>query len=186
MADPPLKGRLLVAQPALRDPNFDRSVVLILEHSEAGAIGLILNRPGAFPLADITPEWALFAPPPAVVFAGGPVSDEAKAICLARIRGEARGDGWSPLSDSVGTLDLTLSPEEVESRVEEVRLFAGYAGWGGGQLEAEIAGGGWFVVDARPVDAFTNDPAGLWKAVLGRQRGLLAWFATFPPDVRYN
>jgi putative transcriptional regulator len=185
MSESPLRGRLLVSQPTLKDPNFDRSVVLVLEHGDEGAVGLVLNRPSEVGLAETLPLWAQRAASPPVVFVGGPVVEEDTAICLARAAGD-EVDGWKPIADGFGTLDVNRVPAEIDVKVDEIRLFAGYSGWARGQLEMEISMGGWFVVDARPVDAFTADPGGLWKAVLGRQRGMLAWMATFPPDVHMN
>jgi putative transcriptional regulator len=186
VSESPLRGRLLVAQPALADPNFDRTVVLVLQHSDDGAIGVVLNRPSEFGVEGALPNWASLAASPAVLFVGGPVVEEGTAICLARARGAPPDAFFKPVLDTVGTLDVDRLPAEVGTVIEEVRLYAGYAGWSAGQLESEIAAGGWFVVDARPVDGFTSDPAGLWHAVLGRQRGQMAWFATFPPDVALN
>ena len=186
MTEGSLTGRLLVAQPVLKDPNFDHAVVLVLEHSGDGAIGVVLNRPSEFDVEGALPNWARLATHPAVVFVGGPVVEEGTAICLARARRSAPEDLFKPVLPGVGTLDVNQRPETVGEAIEEVRLFAGYAGWSGGQLEGEIEAGGWFVVDARPLDGFTTDPGGLWRAVLGRQRGQLAWFANFPPDVALN
>jgi putative transcriptional regulator len=185
MIDSPLRGRLLVSQPNLKDPNFDRSVVFVLEHGDDGAVGLVLNRPTEVELAGTLPLWTGYAASPPVVFAGGPVVEEDTAICLARAGG-GETDGWKPMADDLGTLDVNRPPAEIGVKVHEIRLFAGYSGWARGQLEMEISMGGWFVVDARPVDAFSADPEGLWKAVLGRQRGMLAWMATFPPDIQMN
>jgi putative transcriptional regulator len=186
VAEIELRGKLLVAQPALRDPNFDRTVVLVLDHGEEGAVGLVLNRPSDTELADALPEWGPFAASPSVVFVGGPVVEEGSAICLSRARSGEATDAWKPLVDGIGTLDVNRAPAEVGVDVEELRLFAGYSGWSKGQLEAEIEAGGWFILDAKPVDSFTNDPQGLWRAVLGRQRGIVSWFANFPPDARMN
>jgi putative transcriptional regulator len=181
-----LRGRLLVAQPSLRDPNFERTVVLVLEHGEDGAIGVVLNRPSEFGVDGALPNWAALASAPAVVFIGGPVVEAGTAICLARARAEAPDEVFKPVLEGVGTLDVNRAPEELGSAIEEVRVYAGYAGWTAGQLEGEIEAGGWFVVDARPVDGFTSDPERLWHAVLGRQPGEMGWFATFPPDITMN
>lgn len=180
-----MRGRLVVSQPTLKDPNFDRTVVLLLEHGEEGAIGLVLNRPSVAEIAEALPEWAAKAASPPMVFVGGPVIEEGAAICLARCAAD-ENDSWKPVMNGIGTLDVNLSPGEIGVKVEEIRLFAGYSGWSKGQLEVEIALGGWFVLPARPADVFTADPEGLWKAVLGRQGGMLSWMATFPPDVHMN
>ena len=185
MSDESLRGKLLVSQPTLKDPNFDRTVVLLLEHGDDGVIGVVLNRQSDVEMAEALPEWADKAATPALVFVGGPVVDEGTAVCLARSQGDET-EAWKPMENGIGTLDVNVAPDEAGVTIDEIRLFAGYSGWSKGQLEMEIEIGAWFVVDARPVDAFTTDPEGLWKAVIGRQPGMLAWMATFPPDVAMN
>lgn len=182
-----LKGRLLVATPNLGDPNFERTVVLVLEHGAEGALGVVLNRPSQLDVADPLPEWAPAAAQPPVVFIGGPVAPSA-AVCLARLGRHGGTDGWQPLlaGTPVGTLDLDSDPEETIPRLEEIRVFAGYAGWGPGQIEGEIADGGWFVVDADAADALSPAPERLWSVVLRRQRGALALFAGYPADPSLN
>jgi putative transcriptional regulator len=186
-----LKGHLLVATPALGDPNFERTVIFVLEHNEEGALGLVLNRPTETDFVDPLPDWYGFAAYPPVVFVGGPVSRQS-AIGLARVApavaGEAgeAGDGWVPVLDTIGTVDLSMRPEDLRPEVEEVRVFAGYAGWGEEQLEDEIDSGAWFVVPARPDDALSTHPEGLWRRVLRRQPGRVAVFANFPPDPALN
>jgi putative transcriptional regulator len=182
-----LKGRLLVATPNLGDPNFERTVVLMLEHGEEGALGVVLNRPSELDVAEPLPEWASAAAHPSVVFIGGPVAPSA-AVCLARLGRHGGAQGWQPLlaGTPVGTLDLDADPDEAIPRLEEIRIFAGYAGWGPGQLEREIADGGWFVVDADPADPLSPAPEQLWSAVLRRQPGTLALFAAYPADPTLN
>lgn len=180
-----MKGRLLVATPALGDPNFERTVVLILEHGEDGAIGVVLNRPTGTDVADPLPGWHRLAAEPPVVFAGGPVSPDA-AICLARSWPDEFTDAYEPLLGALGTVDLSVDPDDVSSAVQGVRIFAGYAGWGGGQLEDEIASGAWFVVDARAEDVLSAEPEELWEQVLRRQPGKLKFYANFPSDPAVN
>ena len=194
-AEEALKGRLLVATPNLGDPNFARTVVLILEHGDEGALGVVLNRPSDLDLAEPLPQWARAAAHPPVIFIGGPVAPSA-AVCLARLGVDGGARGWQPLLGPtgplsgmprpVGTLDLDSDPDEAIPRLEEIRVFAGYAGWGPGQLEGEIAAGGWFVVDADAADPLSPAPEELWSAVLRRQRGSLAFFASYPPDPAMN
>ena len=183
MSDEGLRGKLLVAQPSLVDPNFYRAVVLVLQQNDEGAIGLILNRPSDVDAVEPLGDWAGLAAQPKVVFVGGPVVEENTAICLARVRRNPGAAMWKELANGIGTLDIN---NPVDPAVEEVRLFAGYAGWSAGQLETEIEVGGWFVLDAKPIDAFSADPKGLWKAVMARQRGMMAWFVNYPPDARLN
>jgi putative transcriptional regulator len=184
--DASLKGRLLVASPALRDPNFDRTIVLVLEHTDDGALGLVLNRPSETELAEMLPAWGGVAAEPGVVFVGGPVSP-GSAIGLAVAQAGDDGDGFVPVVGPLGTVDLTRDPDDVRPDVRAVRVFAGYAGWAGGQLEQELDAGGWFVVDADGfADALAEDPEHLWRTVLRRQRGPLAWLAHFPEDPETN
>ncbi|MGQ0521019.1 MAG: YqgE/AlgH family protein [Actinomycetota bacterium] len=185
MDDAPLTGRLLVATPVLGDPNFDRTVVLVLEHSAEGAVGLVLNRPSETAVGEPLPEWDDVTASPAVIFVGGPVSQSA-VIGLARGRDPASTEVWRPVVAGVGIVDLAGSPEEVAAAVEDLRLFAGYAGWGDGQLEEEIDAGAWWVVDAAPADVLGARPERLWSAVLGRQPGRLALYAHFPADPSTN
>lgn len=179
------KGRLLVATPNLQDPNFSRTVVFILEHGDDGAIGVVLNRPSETGLGEALPDWQSLAAPPAVVFVGGPVAPAA-AIGLARSEAPEPLDGWAPLGDHLGTVDLSRSPDDLGIGVEELRVFAGYAGWTAGQLDAELAADGWFVVDSLPHDPFAHEPGGLWSVVLRRQPGRLAMFAHAPPQPSVN
>jgi putative transcriptional regulator len=180
-----LRGRLLVAAPGLRDPNFDRSVVLVVEHDADGALGLVLNRATATAVADVLPAWEPLAGDPPVVFAGGPV-DGTAAICLGSTRPGVVNPAVQAVTPTVGVVDLDADPALLTSDVAHVRVFAGYAGWGGGQLDEEVEADGWFVVDALPGDAFVAAPAGLWRAVLRRQPGRLALFSTFPDDPAHN
>jgi putative transcriptional regulator len=183
-----LKGRLLVATPNLGDPNFERTVVLLLEHGPDGALGVVLNRPSELDVAEPLPEWARAAAHPPVVFIGGPVAPSA-AVCLARVGRHGGADGWQPLlglGSGIGTLDLDSDPDDAIPRLEEIRVFAGYAGWGAGQLEDEIEEGGWFVVDAEPGDPLSPAPERLWATVLRRQKGTLALFAAYPADPSMN
>ena len=182
------KGRLLVASPTLLHSNFHRTVILVLEHDELGAVGVVLNRPSETDLLRPLPAWWDRAAPPSVVFVGGPVKQTA-AICLGIARPEvddmASAAGWQPVLDDLGVVDLNLTPEEVP--VERMRVFAGYAGWWPGQLEAEIDADAWFVVDGTPRDAVDSDPEHLWRTVLRRQRRPeLAMVSTYPPSLSLN
>jgi putative transcriptional regulator len=188
----PRTGRLLVANPLLPDPNFDRTVVLLLAYNDEGALGLVLNRPSQMDVGEPLPQWEHLAAEPAVLFLGGPVQHQA-VICLARNaaagapgeegpREEWLEEDWKEVAPGVGTLDLDRDPVDVEGRVRQVRLFAGYAGWGAGQLESEIEAGAWWVVDAEPGDAFTVQPGDLWKQVLRRQPLPLKFVSWYPDD----
>jgi putative transcriptional regulator len=181
----PARGRLLVATPPLVDPNFDRTVVFVLEHGGEGTLGLVLNRPSDGRVGDAIPEWGDLAASPGVVFVGGPVAPES-VIALARSDVVEEHDGWVPILPGIGTVDLARSPREIEAPVDAVRVFLGYAGWAPGQLEGELAQGAWLVVDFALDDAFAHDPSSLWRTVLRRQRASIAMFANCPSDPTTN
>ena len=185
MTDTSLRGRLLVSTPGLRDPNFDRTVVLVVEHDDDGALGLVLNRPSRTPVAEVLPSWHDLAFDPPVVFVGGPV-DGSAAICLGSCRPGATSEAIQPVSPTLGVVDLDSDPALLTHDVAYVRVYAGYAGWGAGQLDEEVDAGGWFVVDALPADPFTTTPATMWRAVLRRQPNRLAVFSTYPEDITHN
>ena len=179
-----LTGRLLVATPSLEDPNFDRTVILLLQHDEVdGAMGLVLNRPSGLPIEEELGAWGEKAAPPDEVFIGGPVQPEV-AIALGWLApGHEAPEGVQPvLDDRIGVVDLRRQPADMPE-LTAVRVFAGYAGWGGGQLEHEIERGDWFVVDARADDVFSAAPDALWGDVLHRQGGT---FRTISPDPTLN
>ncbi|MFO8075025.1 MAG: YqgE/AlgH family protein [Egibacteraceae bacterium] len=175
--DAPLTGRLVVATPDLADENFDRAVVLILEHEAEGALGVILNRTRGIDVVSLLPAWHDLAASPAVLFSGGPVQPDEAVIGLGRSATPAQ-----PVTANLGVIDLEHPPEE-QADVTEVRLFTGYAGWGPGQLEEELETGSWFVVDPTAEDPLTADPDGLWRRVLLRQGGV---FTTVTEDPSLN
>jgi putative transcriptional regulator len=183
-----LIGRLLVASPQLGDPNFERTVVLVLDHGPDGALGVVLNRPTGLPVDEILDAWSdqAQAAPPGVVFRGGPVSPDA-VIGLARTEAEdTDASQWRLVLDGVGTVDLAVAPDEQPVAVAGVRMFAGYAGWSPDQLEDELAEGAWIVLDALAVDIFTVEADSLWHDVLQRQGGKLALLAAYPPHPSVN
>lgn len=182
-----LGGRLLVAAPQLADPNFTRTVVLVLEHDEPGAVGVVLNRPLHVEVGEILAAWKgqAEAAAPAVIFSGGPVSPDA-VIALGRPAGRAPAGEWRQVVPGAGVVDLSVAPEDQPMALAGARLFSGYAGWGPGQLEQELEDGGWLVVGATAADAFATQPEALWHDVLRRQGGRLAMLATYPPSPAVN
>ena len=181
--DSSIEGRLLVASPQLIDPNFYRTVVYIAEHGDDGALGLVLNRPTEDLVENHLPDWAPTTTSPAVVFVGGPVSNEI-AVGLVRCPKQPP-DEWSPGFDGSGLVDLSAGPDAIGG-ADALRIFSGYSGWVDGQLEMELATDSWFVVPASPSDLFTDRPETLWREVLARQPGRLAFYATYPHDLGGN
>jgi putative transcriptional regulator len=175
----------------LGDPNFRRTVVLLVEHeTEQGTLGVVLNRPTEIPVGRVLEPWTELATDPSVVFTGGPVSPNS-ALALAHVPGTDEPVGWHPLDGApamarLGLVDLDAPPGLLAAAIVSLRVYAGYAGWGAGQLQAEIEEGAWYVVPAEPSDAFYPDPERLWPAVLRRQGGELAYVATYPDDPGLN
>jgi putative transcriptional regulator len=186
-----LTGQLLVATPRLLDPNFSRRVVLVLDHGDHGALGVVINRPSGVAVEELLPQWHGVATAPAELFVGGPVARNALVGLVRLSSGDVASEqaGWRLLVDAdrpVGTVDLTVDPAPVTSSIVGARLFSGYAGWDSGQLEVEIEEGSWYVVPARASDPVSADPEGLWRRVLRRQGGALAVVSGYPTDPTMN
>jgi putative transcriptional regulator len=191
MATESLTGRLLVATPVLGDPNFRRTVILVVEHEAAeGTLGVVLNRPTDVPVDRVLDAWSDLVTGPSVVFKGGPVAPNS-ALAIGLVPGDAEPLGWHALEGAaaaarLGLVDLDAPPDLLAPAINRLRVYAGYAGWAPGQLKAEIDEGAWYVVAAEPADAFAGEPEGLWAGVLRRQGGEMAFTATFPDDPGLN
>ncbi|WP_395656277.1 YqgE/AlgH family protein [Nocardioides sp.] len=179
-------GMLLVATPALLDPNFADTVVLLLDVDDDGALGVVLNRPSGVPVSEVLEGWGELVAEPEVFFQGGPVSTQG-ALAVATLRTEEDVPvGFRALDGRLGLVDLDTPLELLEGSLEGLRIFAGYAGWGAEQLVDEIEEGSWYVVPGQVADVFRLDPADLWRDVLRRQPGELAWHSTRPIDPELN
>ena len=177
------RGQLLIAGPTLIDPNFWRTVVLIVEHTDEGALGLVLNRPSETTVGDAVPQLADLVDLDDRLYIGGPVQPSA-VIVLAEF--EDPSDAALLAFDDVGVLGTTTSPEEMAAGVKNGRPFVGHAGWGPGQLDSEIERGDWIMESARLQDPFTAQPHELWSTVLTRKGGSYALVARMPPDPSVN
>jgi putative transcriptional regulator len=184
-----LTGQLILATPKLTDPHFRRAVVLLLDHDEDGALGVVLNRPTDTSVHDVLPGWIDLVSHPDVIFSGGPVSTDS-ALGVASVRDLSAVHetplGWRRLYERTGLVDLDTPPALLEEALAGLRIYAGYAGWGTGQLEAEIEEGAWYVVSSQPLDVFDADPEDMWRRVLRRQPGNLAFVASYPDDPAMN
>lgn len=183
-------GRLLLAVPREADEVgegeiFDHSVVLLLHHDDDGAHGIVLNRPLDAGVDTVLPGWQAHVARPDRLFQGGPVGLDS-AIGLASLPGVDATVGVKRLFRSMSLVDLDAPPAIVMPELSALRIYAGYSGWGSGQLEGEIAAGMWWVVDAEAADAFCADPARLWFDVARRQGGSIAHAVTFPRDISLN
>lgn len=173
----PAPGHLLVASPLLEDPNFHRTVVLIGDHGPDGTFGVVLNRPLEIDTDGDLPAWTSLLSPPATLFGGGPVSPE---ILLGLATGAGAGEA---IDQELALVSLADPPPD---GVGQVRLFAGHAGWGEGQLAGELAAEAWYVVHRAPGDVFTSEPELLWRNVLRRQPGELQLLSFYPRDLSAN
>ena len=177
-------GMLLVATPELLDPNFTETVVLLLDVDEGGALGVVLNRPSPVAVAEVLAGWGRVVAEPEVLFRGGPVStDGALAVGLLRTAEDVPGRASARSFGRLGLVDLDTPVELVDGSLEGMRIFAGYAGWGAGQLEDEVDEGSWYVVPAQLPDVFRVDPGRplARRAAPPARRARLALHATRRP-----
>ena len=178
-----LRGKLLIASPALVDPNFARTVVFLTEHNEDGAMGIVLNRPSETAVGEVVPELAGVAPGGDPVYVGGPVQPSALVV-LAEFSDPSVA-AWIVVAD-VGFVSAEAETEELEQATSRGRVYAGYSGWGGGQLEAELEADSWIVEPPIPTELFPEDPASLWSEVLARKGGEYGLLARMPEDPSLN
>ena len=178
------RGKLLVAAPSLSDPNFRQTVLLMLEHSSEGALGVVLDRPSELAVKSAIGDWARAVSKPRVVFVGGPVS-QSSVIALASVALDDADENWSQVIGRIGTVDLERKPDEIGG-LDEVRIFAGYAAWAPGQLEAELAEDAWFVLELEVSDPFSGAPDELWWHVFARQQGDLRHLRLYPRNPSDN
>ncbi len=179
-----VRGQLLIAGPRLIDSNFWRTVVLVVEHSEDGAFGLVLNRPSETSVGEAVPELDTLVDPDEPLLIGGPVQPSA-VITVAQF--SDIDDAALPAFADIGVLGTGGPPiEELADRVLSARAFVGHSGWGPGQLEAELETGDWILEPARPEDVFSRSPRDLWSDVLTRKGGSYALVARMPMDPSLN
>ena len=158
-----LKGQLLLASPGLFDPNFRRTVVLVTEHSDEGAAGLVLNRPSEATVGEAIPDLAALAGEEAPVFVGGPVQQEA-VLVLAEF--DDADEAATLVAGDVGFVPADADFDLLNASTRRARVFAGYAGWGAGQLESELVQGAWLVAPANPSVFFETDLDEMWEEVV--------------------
>ncbi len=174
------RGQLLIAGPSLADPNFFRTVILVIEHSDQGALGLVLNRPSQTTVGEIVSELDPLVEPEDALWVGGPVAPST-LIVLAEFE-----DATQAALIAFGDIGVLASDADGPPDVRRGRAFVGHAGWGPGQLDAELQRGDWIVEPAARQDAFTTDPDDLWSTVLHRKGGTYALVARMPPDPSVN
>jgi len=177
-----LRGQLLISAGGLQDPNFRHTVVLVGEHDAEGALGVVLNRALDVSVGDAVPDLSELVGPDAPLYQGGPVRPTSPVILAELADPTAAG---LLVFGSIGFLTGELA-EETARQVVRARVYAGYAGWGPGQLEAEMEAGGWILEPARAEDVFTDAPDLLWYRVLERKGGPYRQIAKIPFDPTMN
>src|SRR5437764_15061721 len=180
--DESLRGKLLVASPSLVDPNFARTVVFITEHNDEGAMGIVLDRPSDTSVDSMVPELAEIAGGEPI-YVGGPVQPEA-LVLLAEFS-DPDPAAWIVVAD-VGLAAADVDLDALAGPVRRGRVYAGYSGWGPGQLEAEMEVDSWIVEPPLPADLFPEDPSTLWSDVLARKGGQYSLIARMPTDPSVN
>ena len=177
-----LRGQLLLASPALVDPNFRRTVVLVTEHNEEGAAGLVLNRPSDTAVADAVPDLLPLVAVDEKVYVGGPVQEQA-VLVLAEF--DDPDDSALLVVGDVGFVPGDGDFDLLAGATRRARVFVGYAGWGPGQLEAELEESSWIVED-QAGDLFAEPDEDLWGAVLRDKGGVYRVVALMPDDPSAN
>ena len=177
-----LRGKLLIASPALVDPNFARTVVLITEHNDEGAMGVVLNRPSETAVEDVASVLSVLVLD-VRVFIGGPVQPLARVV--RAVFNDPEAAAWIVAAD-VGFVSAESEYDDLARAIRRGRVYAGYSGWGAGQLEGELAEDAWIVEAPMPAELFPDDPLTLWQDVLARKGGQFALIARMPDDPSLN
>ncbi|MEE3851936.1 YqgE/AlgH family protein [Gordonia sp. LSe1-13] len=181
-------GTLLLAATDLLEPTFARTVIYVMEHNDAGSLGVVLNRMSQTAVHNLLPQWADLSASPRALFVGGPVKQDA-ALCLGVVKLGADITGFEalrPVDGRVVLVDLDADPEELSAVLDGVRVFAGYSGWGVGQLDGELEQNSWILASALAKDLLAPTTTDLWGAVLRRQTWPTPLLATHPIDISRN
>lgn len=177
-----LKGQLLVSGGGLFDPNFRHTVVLVGEHNEDGALGVVLNRALDIAVEDALPTLSPLVEPGETLYQGGPVQPTSPVLVAELARPELAD---ILIFGSVGFITGDV-PAEIVSDILRARVFVGYSGWGAGQLEAEMEADSWIVDPATEEDVFTRSPDLLWSRILARKGPAYERLSRMPYDPSMN
>lgn len=177
-----------MASTDLAEPTFRRTVIYIIEHNDAGSLGVVLNRMSQTAVHNLLPAWTDTAARPKAIFVGGPVKQDS-ALCLGVVRPGVSINHLPALRHVEGRVvlvDLDADAEELAAALSGVRIFAGYAGWGIGQLGDELRTGSWIVAPSLPDDVLAPAETDLWSQVLRRQPWPLPLLSTHPIELEKN
>ena len=180
----PERGRLLISEPFLPDPNFERTVVLLCDHNDEGSFGFVLNKPSILKVSEVMDELKNFEHE---VFIGGPVQQDTLHF-IHRSKGIENGEAI--LNDIYwgGTFDQVLFLTDTHQlKAGEIKFFLGYSGWGPGQLAEELDQDSWIVCDFVTEDLlFNTHPDVMWKKALGNMGGRFSVYSNYPVDPNLN
>jgi putative transcriptional regulator len=165
-------GVFLIAKPAMADPNFRKSVVLVTQAPDGTTVGFVINRPAGRSLAQILPDSETFKRFTEPIYLGGPVQAE-DLFAVFRTKEKPPG-ALSVLDDLSFALDPSVVENLIHTPPERVRFFNGYAGWAPGQLAAELQRGGWYVLNADADTVFRKNMDTLWEELIQRMRAVTA------------
>ena len=184
----PEPGMLLVAAPGMLSDEFNRSVVLIIEHNEHLTFGVNLASRSDLAVFNVMPDWLPAVAKPQALYIGGPLNQQSVVgLAMTKAGGDMeQAPQLNRLANRLAHVDLRAEPGDIADLVEGMRLFAGYAEWAPGQLDDEIARGDWYVTPALPTDVIVPGRTDLWGDVMRRQQAPLPLFSTFPADLVDN
>jgi putative transcriptional regulator len=180
-------GSLLAAWPDLLDPNFMHSVVLVCQHSDEGAYGLVTNRPTQFKLGELLPEHELLGTSEFPVHLGGPVEHTTMQflhVAPGEIPGGICLDGELWLGGDLDAMAQFVT--EHEDAQSSVRVFLGYSGWGAGQLDVELGSGSWIPAPPDLDAVFGPEGEETWRRVVRSVGALGHELENQPPDASWN
>lgn len=180
----PEKGRLLISEPFLPDPNFERTVVLLCEHNNEGSFGFVVNKPSILKVNEVVEEIKNIEE---VVYVGGPVQQDT----LHFIHRNVGIEKSTPILDGIhwgGSYEsLMFLTDTKQITPSDIRFFLGYSGWGPGQLESELKEDSWIVCDYVTEELlFETEPNNIWRKALTNMGGRFSVFSNYPVDPRLN
>ncbi len=178
------KGKILISEPFLNDPNFKRTIILLAEHNEEGSVGFILNKPTNLKIKDAIEDFPEFE---AIVYYGGPV--QINTLQFIHKAGDII-EGSVEIADGLywgGSFDILKTLiENNQVTPEDFRFFIGYSGWGEEQLEDEMKIKSWIVADSKIENIFSDEPDKLWREILKSMGKKFAILASFPENPSVN
>jgi putative transcriptional regulator len=180
----PEKGRLLISEPFLPDPNFERTVVLLCEHNEEGSFGFVLNKPSILKVNEVMEDIAVFEN---IVYVGGPVQQDTLHFIHrnAAVNNAVEIAGHVFWGGDFENLILLCDTKQISAN--DIRFFLGYSGWGPGQLDTELEQDSWIVCDfVTDQLLFDTDPQVMWRKALENMGGRFSMYSNYPTDPRLN